>query len=59
MAAMNVTKIKLVKRLERCEGTLGVLIDAFLMSNRRIDRDKVIKKREEIRTLKYVINEFF
>lgn len=37
--------------------SLDINIDQFLLSNRRIDRDKVIKKRESILTLKELRNE--
>ena len=39
------------------EKILSRYIDTFLMSNKRIDRDKVIKKREQILTLKELKNE--
>jgi len=40
------------------EKTLTGLLDEFLRSNKRVDRDRVIKKREEIRTAKYILDEY-
>jgi len=59
MAGMKEVKEKLQERIFNLEKTLGVHIDAFLMSNTRRDRDKVIKKREELKTFKMILNEFF
>jgi len=59
MAGTKENKEKLQKRILSLEKTLGVNIDTFLMSNTRRDRDKVIKKREELKTYKSILNEFF
>jgi hypothetical protein len=48
----------LILKISRAEKMLSGYIDDFLRTNTRADRDRVIKKREEIKTLKYVINEF-
>lgn len=59
MAGVKEIKEKLEKRILNLEKTLGINIDEFLMSNTRRDRDKVIKKREQVRTYKEILNEFF
>lgn len=59
MAGTKDIKESLQKRLLNLEKTLGISIDDFLMSNTRRDRDKVIKKREQVRTYKEILNEFF
>jgi len=55
---LRVGTVKLAARLKRLEKTLTILLDEFLRTNRRVDRDKVIKKREEIRTIKYILDEY-
>jgi len=56
--SLNVKKAKLAKRIGQMELTLTGLLDEFLRSNKRVDRDRVIKKREEIRTAKYILDEY-
>ena len=43
--AGKATKSKdgLIDRLAQCEKSLTIFMDNFLMTNRRVDRDKVIK----------------
>ena len=38
--------------LGQYEKTLTINIDQFLRTNTRVDRDKVIMKREQVKTLK-------
>lgn len=59
MAGTREIKVKLQERALTLEKTLGIQIDAFLMSNTRRDRDKVMRKREELKTYKTIMNEFF
>ena len=59
MAGVKEIKGMLQERALNLEKTLGVNIDTFLMSNTRRDRDKVIKKREQLKTYKNILNEFF
>lgn len=59
MANIKEVKTTLQNKVVSGEKTLGINIDQFLMSNRRVDRDRVIKKRQEILTIKNIINELF
>ena len=58
MAAKRKGKEALVTRLELAEKVLPGFVDDFLRTNTRVDRDKLIKKREEIRTIKYILDEY-
>jgi len=57
--AVKKTLVELNADIQAKEKTLMKNFDDYLSSNRRVDRDKVMRKREEIRTLKTVRDEFF
>lgn len=52
-------KSRLNRKIEAAQRSLTVKMDSFLYSNSRKDRDRVIKKREELITYKKLKDEFF
>lgn len=54
------TIVMIKKKIDLCQSSFETYLSAFLLSNSRRDRDKVLQKREEIKTYKQLLkNELF